>query len=222
MQRSCCDKPRARASNAGFDNISPGWTAALSWFGHDNMARNRSKPTRFIASLRYAQCHPRSCRLWRAHAQTPVRKRQRAAGAHDRPAEPDQQHKRLIVQPHGDVALLCRIAERDIELADTPRHQGRLSGGHAADRKSAPAWLHGADEIAVHAANEETTDCLVVIRALPIEQAGKRNPVARDVESITDLHLGDPLAAPGGHGDNAEQRDAEAEMRKGGAPGRTR
>src|SRR6202035_2575988 len=58
----------------------------------------------------------------------------------------------------------------------------------------------------------ETADDVAIIRAGPIKRASEGKPVVGDVDRVTWLHGSDVLGAPCGHGDDAEERDADTEM----------
>ena len=48
-------------------------------------------------------------------------------------------------------------------------------------------------------------DEVAIIRTGPVEQAVEGKPIMRDVDRLARLERGDALAAPCGHGDDAEQ-----------------
>src|SRR6476646_6465068 len=144
MQRSSCDKWRARASCAGSFNISSGVTAN-AMPGAASAISKAMAAMRRIALLRRLQ---RGFGRWlgRADAQPPVGQRQRAAQHHHHRAEPYQQNERLEIKPHGDRTVLLDVAEREIKLAKSARHQRRRGRRHAARGKGALGRLHGADD----------------------------------------------------------------------------
>src|SRR5580704_652549 len=114
MQRKSLDSARARASKAGSDSISPGSTAQ-SLVGA-NSAISSISACRYFTALT-----PRpAARFWPSPA---AARRHAAAEKHDDGAEPDHQHMRLEEQPHRHGAVRIRVAERQIKLAETARHQ---------------------------------------------------------------------------------------------------
>ena len=64
--------------------------------------------------------------------QTPVGQGQRAPEHHDDAAEPDQQHQRLVVEPHRNRAIRANIPKREIELGRAPCQEGGLGSRHLA------------------------------------------------------------------------------------------
>ena len=72
------------------------------------------------------------------------------------------------------------------------------------------------------AAHGEVRGELAVVRSLALVHAVEIQFVAADRDRLPGLELGDALAAPLRLADDPEQRDAEPEMRKRGAPGRSR
>src|SRR6266508_5336068 len=106
-------------------------------------------------------------------------------------------------------------------MGNASRHDRSLACGGAARRKAALGRLHHPDEIAV-APHGEMGGEVAVVRALTRRHAVELKLIAPDRDGLAGLELRDALQAPLRLADDAEQRDAEPEMRKGGAPGRAR
>src|SRR5580704_2155236 len=117
---------------------------------------------------------------------------------------------RLEVELHRNAAVLVRIAERKIDLADTARHQRGLRCRHAARGEGAPTRLHDANHIAVHAPHGEMADDVAIIWPLALEQAIEGEPVMGDIEAFSRFDFGNVLGTERRHYDNAEERDADA------------
>ena len=63
---------------------------------------------------------------------------------------------------------------------------------------------------------------LSVVGPLARSHAIETKIITADRDGLTRLELGDPLEAPLGFADDAEQRDSKSEMRERGSPGRPR
>src|SRR6266511_2988616 len=141
MQRRSRDSVRARVSSAASDRISSGWTARAGVEARPHPIRNAANKRRVreyaILSFRRLERGAGFGGLRRADAQAAVGERERAAQNHHQRAEPDQQHQRLVIEPDRDRAVRVLVAEREIDLAQAARHQGRLGGRGAADREAA-------------------------------------------------------------------------------------
>src|SRR5262245_58135726 len=177
MQRSSLDSARARASSAGSEMISSGSTAIAV----DIVKSVSSAMTRrcLIDLLRRQECGLAPRRLGRPHAQTSIRERQRTADHHHYGAEPDEQHQRLVIEPHGERAVWIWIAERQVELGSSPRHERGFSDGGAARRKAAFCRLHHADDVAV-AAHREMGSKIAVVGTLARGHAVELKIIAPD------------------------------------------
>src|SRR5262249_11117535 len=113
------------------------------------------------------------------------------------------------------------IAERHVELAGAAPHQRRLRGGHRAGREGPLGRLHDADHLAA-APYGEARRKLAVVRPGARNHAVEREVVAADRDLVARLERGDALAAPLRLAGDAEQSEAEPEMRERRAPDRAR
>ncbi len=136
-QRNSCDNARARASNAGSDSTSSGCTAkpgaVAIMIRHSTMAHRRF--------MLFCRLHPqggrlRLRRLGRANTQSAIGQGQRAAKEHHHRTKPDQQHQRLVINPHRHRSVSAGIAEREIKLARTARQQRGFGGSRYCARQS--------------------------------------------------------------------------------------
>src|SRR5215813_12841838 len=148
-------------------------------------------------------------RLWRPDAQPPVREREPPANHHHNRAQPDQQHQRLVIEPHRDRTIRIGFAKRKIDLANAAPHQRRLGRATAARWKAALRWLHGADQLAA-TAHCEARRRLAVVGTAALDDIVEMQVVAADRYRLPRLELGDALAAKLRLANNAKQRDAEA------------
>src|SRR4051812_10767585 len=123
MQRNSRDSSRARASFTGSAMISSGWTAQAADAPAKTIAATSPAKIRFKALLRRLQHRRRLGGFWRASPQPAVGQRQQAAESHQDRPEPDQQHKRLVIDPYRDRAIGAGLPQRDVELADAACQQ---------------------------------------------------------------------------------------------------
>src|SRR5262249_57806013 len=111
--------------------------------------------------------------------------------------------------------------ERQIELGESPRHQRGFGRGGAARGEAALGRFHGADDVAV-ASHGEMSGEFTVVRPLARGHAVEVKIIAADRHRLSGLKFRNPLEAPFRLPDYPPERDPEPEMRKGGAPRRTR
>src|SRR5262245_27214450 len=124
MQRSSLESVRARPSSAESGRISSGCTARACCGTVSSVNAIRIEQEKRIGLLRRLHHSLAPGRLRRANAQPPVREREPPAYHHYHRAKPDQQHQRLVIEPHRERTIRIELAERQIELAHTARHQG--------------------------------------------------------------------------------------------------
>src|SRR5262249_33248139 len=145
MHRSSRDSARARASNAGSFSISSGWTANAACAANSANPANTNRHRRMTGSLRRRKRRGfNSSGLGCADTQTPVRDRQSPTEKHNDATEPDHQHQGLVIEADGDRTVGVYFAEREIQLAHAPRHQGGFGRRGSARRKRALRGFHDA------------------------------------------------------------------------------
>src|SRR3974377_1806563 len=179
MQRSSLDRARAPASSAGSGSISSGCTARARAAGASSANVTSKIRTQRMQLLRRRKRDLAACRLRCADPQAPVRERERAAPRHPYGPKPDEQYKRLVINPQGDDPVRLCLTQREINLREAQRHQGGLGGCSLARGEIALGWLHDADDLAVVADGEMRGE-LSVIRTLPGRDVIELNVVASD------------------------------------------
>src|SRR5215470_15818112 len=126
-----------------------------------------------------------------------------------------------MIEPYRDRTVWIWVAECEIELTRTARHQGLLAGAGSARWKAALGRLHHAELIAV-VPHGEASEQLAIVRTLAAAETVEMQVIVTDRDRLAGLDLGDAFGTELGLADDAKERDAEPEMGERGAPGRTR